>query len=86
MPRVQTSGHQRFWPVKIHQGKSKDGEICYTEGYRDMTSGELHEPMDKEGNLLGWNGNPPNIPGAATVTVNSSAYVRGYEQIKWTSK
>lgn len=85
MPRLETSGHKRFWPCKEHQGKDADGAIIYKEVYRDMLTGESHSPTDSDGIEIGWKGSPPSAPNTAMVA--SQAYRRGYENIQWeTSK
>ena len=84
MGKIETSGYKKYWPVKAFEGKRPDGSKITSEVYRDMTTGEIHRPMDADGNLTGWNGSPPEIEsGGKMPEKNSDLYRKNYNLIKW---
>lgn len=85
MAKLETYGHKRFWPVKEFMGRGSRGQKLYRESYRNMQTGELYSPRKNDGEPLGWNGNPPDLPdGEKSQCVSvSKAYRRGYDNIQW---
>jgi len=84
MGKIETSGYKKYWPVKAFEGKRPDGSKITSEVYRDMTTGEIHRPMDADGNLTGWNGEPPPLPsGEKPVQSNDEKYLKNYEVIQF---
>ena len=68
--------------MKSFEGKRPDGTKITSEVYRDMTTGETHYPMDKDGNLEGWDGRPPELPsGEKPPQSDNEKYIKGYEGV-----
>ncbi len=80
---LETYGHKRFWPMKEFQRRGADGENETKEVYRDMTTGEVHHPIDKDGNDLGWNGSPTPLPSGEKLPVMSRSFRDHYDDIRW---
>jgi hypothetical protein len=84
MPEIKKSGYERWWPMKQHIGRNSDGTKITAEVYRNMLTGEIHHPKDKEGIANGWNGDPPPIDSAEKVFVTANeVYRKNYDQIDW---
>lgn len=77
MPKLKTSGFERFWPLKELTGRNMAGNKLTREIYRNMVTGEIHAPED------GWNGSPPDFPSGEKEPVISAsdAYRENYDRI-----
>lgn len=54
----------QWLPLREFQGKDRLGRVVTKACYGNPHTGEVHHPT-KDGDLLGWNGEPPNpTPGA----------------------
>lgn len=71
-----------WWPMRQFIGKDKRGKKRTKEVFRNIRTGEVHEPVSKDGEHLGWNGEPPAVDGER-VPIPSEAYRKGYERIDW---
>lgn len=84
MSKLQTSGYKKYWPVKSFEGKRPDGSKITAEVFRDMTTGEVHYPMDKDGRLMGWNGEPPPLEsGEKPAQTNNEKYLERFDLIEF---
>mgnify|MGYP003575071136 FL=1 len=92
MAKLETAGYRRFWPLREHMGRTKHADGSRTqesrEVYRDMVSGQVHVPESTDGEALGWNGNPPDLPAGSkeregSERVDRDAYRRNYDLINW---
>ena len=84
MGKLQTSGYKKYWPLKAFEGKRPDGSKITSEVFRDMATGAIHYPMDNDGNLTGWNGEPPPLPsGEKPVYSDNERYLKNYEMVKF---
>uniref|UniRef100_A0A6M3JTK8 Uncharacterized protein n=1 Tax=viral metagenome TaxID=1070528 RepID=A0A6M3JTK8_9ZZZZ len=83
MAKLQKSGYGRIWPMKQNMGKTKDGSFLYREVYLDVVSKEIHFEVNKNGEYLGWKGNPPNGLAEQPILSSSDKFRRNYEQIRW---
>ena len=84
MPKLQTSGYKKYWPLKAFEGKRPDGSKITSEVFRDMTTGDIHYPIDKDGNLQGWNGEPPPLPsGEKPAHTDNERYLKNYDMVKF---
>lgn len=84
MGKLQTSGYKKYWPMRAFEGRRPDGSKITSEVFRDMTTGEIHRPVDQDGKLAGWNGSPPPLPpGEKPVQGNSEEYSERYDLVKW---
>lgn len=80
MPVVRTSGKQQWWAMKEHQGRNEYGQKIYREVFRNMKTGEVHDP----GLEVGWNGSPPNgDDGGCMAHLRHLGYSSGYDGINW---
>jgi len=76
----ETAGYKGWAEVKFFEGKTKDGQMVGTEGFRNVLTGEECRPAK------GFDGEPPAPTGdLANVRHVSDAYREGYERIKWAS-
>lgn len=76
----------RYLPLREYRGKGRRGEVTYHEVYGDPKTMVVHKPRDDAGNLIGWQGNPPNEPSGSperegTERSNYQAYREGWERI-----
>ena len=84
MPKVEKSGYKKWWPMKELMGTSPDGKRQTAEVYRNMVTGESHHPVDGDGNLVGWNGEPPALESGDKVPETDNEKFRtGYDGINW---
>jgi len=84
MPKIQTSGYKKYWPLKAFEGRRPDGSKITSEVFRDMTTGDIHRPIDEDGKMAGWNGSPPELqPGEKIPERNNDLYKQNYDLIKW---
>jgi hypothetical protein len=88
MARLEKSGTKTWWPMKQFMGRDKDNKNITKEVYKNMVTGQEHEPLDRDGQPLGWNGNPPDLPKGEKIAylINSEAYRRNYDLINWDKK
>lgn len=86
MPNLQISGYGRIWPMKQLMGRDKEGRDMYREVYLDVKSKEIHFEVNKHGEYLGWNGNPPNGLAEQNIHSSNDLYRRNFEKIRWNSK
>ena len=76
MPKLETTGYKKFWPLKQLVGHNQDGSKKSVEGFRNMKTGEFHAPEK------GWNGEPPSLPsGEKKPTSNSNKFSQNYPSI-----
>jgi len=79
MPELETGGFKGWWEVKQYLGKDKNGVKQGKEVFRNMVTGEIHDPGEK-----GWDGEPPYPTGdLANCRHVSEAYRRNYDFIVW---
>jgi hypothetical protein len=85
MAKLETYGYKPWWPMKEFMGRGPKGQKLYGEVYRNMQTGEAHFPQKDDGESLGWDGEPPELPNGekSQRTAVNNAYRRGYEQIRW---
>jgi len=85
MTKLEKHGYRKWWPMKEHTGKDKSGKTVGNEVYRNMVTGEVHHPVDRDGKYIGWNGSPPDLPNGDKSEVNaiSNQYRDNYDNIKW---
>lgn len=84
MPEIKTSGYNAWWPLRQHIGKNPDGSKITAEVYRNMVTGKIHHPKDKDGVAIGWNGEPPPLDPAEKVFVTANdKYRENYDLINW---
>ena len=57
MGKLNTAGYEGWWPMRIATAKTGPGEFASKEVFRNMATGEVHEPEN------GWNGEPPSPTG-----------------------
>jgi hypothetical protein len=69
--------------MQQHLGKDKNGNFLIREVFRDMKTGDIHFDVNKHGEYLGWNGNPPNGLSEQPVLTANEAFRQGYDQIHW---
>lgn len=76
-------GRDKVWfPMREFQGRDSNGNNVSKEVYRNIKTGEVHHPVDKEGRELGWNGEPPPVEGLE-VPIASETYRKNYDLINW---
>lgn len=79
MPELETGGFKGWWEVRQYLGKDKNGVKQGKEVFRNMVTGEIHDPGEK-----GWDGEPPYPTGdLANCRHISEAYRRNYDLIIW---
>ena len=84
MPKLEKSGYKKYWPMKQLMGTGAGGEKHVAEVYRNMVTGESHIPVSKDGEFLGWNGEPPELlPGEKSPEANSKKYRNRFDMIKF---
>lgn len=84
MPELKTHGYERWWPMRQQVARNSDGTKIYAEVYRNMVTGEVHHPKNKEGVAIGWNGEPPPVDPSEKVFVTANErYRAGYDAINW---
>lgn len=87
MPEIKTSGYEKWWPLRLHVGRNPDGTKVSAEVYRNMVTGEICHPMSKEGEAVGWNGEPPPLdPWEKIPTSSNDRYRENYDKIRWEGK
>lgn len=77
MPRLESSGYKRYWPMRQLAGHNGDGSKRSVNGYRNMLSGEFHAPKN------GWSGEPPALPSGEITPTVSDKYAQNYDLIAW---
>ena len=80
MPRLETSGYKRFWPMRQLVGRRADGSKRSVKGYRNMLTGEFTTPEK------GWSGSPPELPSGEMTPTVSDKYAKNYEKIVWSKR
>lgn len=92
MSKLEKAGYRRYWEMSEFLGRTRKADgtrVNHTqEVYRDMVSGEVYAPLSKDGELLGWNGNPPDDPTGSkakegTERRSRDAYRENYAKINW---
>jgi hypothetical protein len=76
----------RVIPLRQYRGKNRQGQVLAEECYGNPWTYETYHPRDNDGQLLGWNGNPPNSESGApekeqTERSNFAAFRAGWERI-----
>lgn len=76
---LPTSGYKGWLPLKFREGKSVDGTVRYSEGWKNVNDGYEHIPEE------GHNGEPPYPTGDMPCVRHyaSEAFRRNYDQIRW---
>ena len=60
---MDTSGHKGWWEMREFAGRTRNGVNVVKEVYRNMVTGEVHDPGPD-----GWNGSPPKtLTGVAAI-------------------
>lgn len=74
MPKLETTGYKKYWPLKQLVGHNRDGSQKSVEGFRDMTNGKFHIPEK------GFDGEPPPLPSGEKQPVSDQhKYGQHYE-------
>lgn len=74
MPRLETSGYKKYWPLRQLTGHNRDGSKRSVEGFRNMLTGDFHTSEK------GWSGEPPVLPPGEREPVFSNSYKDNYER------
>ena len=86
MNPLRTSGYEKWYPLRLHVGRNPDGTKISAEVYRNMVTGEICHPKDKDGIANGWNGEPPPLEPWEKVASCSDKFRENYDQIRWDKK
>ena len=79
MPTVETAGYRGWWPMLQSIGKARDGSKIVKEVYRNMVTGQVHDPGE-----AGFNGEPPYPTGDdPNLKHFSGGYAENYDRIDW---
>jgi len=78
MAVLERSGYRGWWPIRVHLGKDRHGQMQGPEGFRNMHNGQV-VVAEK-----GWDGEPPYPTGdLGCVKTASELYRENYDRIAW---
>jgi len=81
--KLEKTGFKKYWPMTELMGHAADGTRVTREVFRDMVTGEICLPVDKDGNFQGWNGEPTGAKPDQPVFSANDRYRANFDLIRW---